>query len=44
MMFFRDQDKGVGEAKKTVTGAAIALFVIGISWLFVNFAFYLFYQ
>lgn len=44
MMFFRDQDKGVGEAKKTVTGAAIALFVIAISWLFVNFAFYLFYQ
>ena len=44
MMFFRDQDKWVGEAKKTVIGAAIALGVIGISWLFVNFAFYLFYQ
>lgn len=44
MMFFRDQDKGVAEAKKTVIGAAIALGVIGISWFFVNFAFYLFYQ
>lgn len=44
MMFFRDQDKGFGTAKKTVTGAAIALFVIGISWLFVNFAFYVFNQ
>lgn len=44
MMFFREQDKGFGQAKKTVTGAAIALFVIGISWLFVNFAFYVFNQ
>ncbi|MBP6911431.1 hypothetical protein KBC03_07735 [Patescibacteria group bacterium] len=42
MMFFRDQDKGFASAKKTVIGAAIALFVIGISWLFVNFAFYIF--
>ena len=42
MMFFRDQDKGFGEAKKTVLGAGAALFIIGISRLFVNFAFYIF--
>ena len=42
MMFFREQDKWFGTAKKTVTGAAIALFVIAISWIFVNFAFYIF--
>ena len=42
MMFFRDQDKGFGTAKKTVTGAAVALFVIAISWVFANFAFYVF--
>lgn len=42
MMFFRDQDKGFGTAKKTVIGAGIALFVIAISWMFVNFAFYIF--
>lgn len=42
MMFFGDQDKAFGNAKKTVTGAAIALFVIAISWIFVNFAFYVF--
>ncbi len=42
MMFFRDEDKGFGTAKKTVVGAAIALFVIGISWAFVNLAFYIF--
>lgn len=44
MMFFREQDKGFGAAKKTVIGAAIALFVIAISWIFVNFAFYIFNQ
>lgn len=42
MMFFRDQDKWFGSAKKTITGAALALFVIAISWIFVNFAFYVF--
>lgn len=42
MMFFWEEDKAFGKAKKTVTGAAIALFVIAISRSFVNFAFYVF--
>jgi|GEM_PF-2996867 len=42
MMFFREQDKGFGEAKKTVIGAAIAIGVIAISWMFVNLAFFIF--
>lgn len=42
MMFFREQDKGFAAAKKTIIGAAVALGAIAISWLFVNFAFYIF--
>jgi hypothetical protein len=39
MMFFTEDSKGIEAVKKNLTGVAIALVILGLSWIIVSFIF-----
>ena len=43
LMFFQEDSKGMEQVKKNLTGVAIALVILGFSWIIVSFIFN-FYQ
>ena len=41
LMFFAKQEEAFDKAKKIVIGVAVALFLMGLSWIVIQFLFYL---